>query len=75
MKTSQWVGIVVCVALVAACASAGDVRMKGAAFEGSSAKSAKVVAGCIADKWEGGGPPARDQRETYGERLLAHGCI
>jgi hypothetical protein len=39
----------------AACASPGELRMKSPSFEGASSKSSKAVAGCIADRWEGGG--------------------
>jgi hypothetical protein len=47
--------VVAAVLLVGACATPGDVRMKAPAFEGSSSKDAKSVAGCIADRWESGG--------------------
>ena len=73
MKPSRSCAIAVLAVLLAACASAGDVRMKGAAFEGSSAKSAKVVAGCIADRWEGAGhrPEISARPTASGYSLMA----
>lgn len=41
--------------LSSACSTPGDLRLKPPAFDGSSSKDAKLVAGCIADRWESAG--------------------
>jgi hypothetical protein len=58
---------------LAGCASPGDLRMKMPAVEASSAKQAKTVAGCIADKWEAANhkPPISARPTSAGYSLTA----
>ncbi len=73
MRAFTSVGVTLMALLLAACASPGDVRMKGAAFEGSSSRNAKAVAGCIADRWKAGGHRSRiaARRTATGYSLTA----
>lgn len=51
-------------AIVGGCAAPGDLRKKQATLAVTSAKSSKVIAGCIADRWEAGGHRSLTSRPT-----------
>ena len=58
---------------VGACTTPNDLRSKASAFNGQSSRTAKVVSGCIADKWEAAGyqPSIQVRPSSIGYSLTA----
>ena len=52
MKKSCLFSVVTAAMFLCACSTPGDVRSTAPAYEATSSKNAKSVAGCVADKFE-----------------------